>query len=144
MNYNNLTNSNNYGTIKCKTIKASKDITCNDISPNTLLGLPSSYYTGISENIQTQLNTLDNTTTNLHNDFYSSLNAGGSGGYFCIYGEIADLKTTTNGGYFTFGASLVNPINRLGIFTPACTLISVYLNTTNTPIGTAPVISIIK
>ena len=139
MNYNNLTNSNNYGTIACKKVIASSDITCNNITPNTLLGLPSSYYTGISSNIQTQLNTLDNTTTNLQ----SLMNAGGSGGYFAIYGEIEDLKTTTNNGFFQFGAGLVTPAYRLGIFTPACSLIYIGLTTTTSPSGTAPIVSII-
>ena len=38
MNNNNLTNSNKYGTIACKKINASSDITCDNITPNTLLG----------------------------------------------------------------------------------------------------------
>ena len=118
----------------------SNELVSNNVSCTNFLGSPASYYTNPTSNLQTQLNTLNDTTNNLQ----TLANAGGSGGYFCIYGEISDLKTTVNGGSFTFGGSLINPPYRLGIFTPACTLISVCLNTTTAPTGTRPVVSIIK
>ena len=119
---------------------SSDSLNSNDVSCNNFLGSPASFFSNPSSNIQTQIDTLNTTTTNLQ----TLSNAGGSGGYFCIYGEISDLKTTVNGGSFTFGGSLINPQYRLGIFTPACTLISVCLNTTTAPTGTRPIVSIIK
>ena len=105
------------------------------LTTQSLNNIPASTlsYLDATSSIQTQLNNMQ-----------TLQNAGGSGGYFCIYGEIADLKTNINTGYFQFGGSLASPAFRLGIFTPACSLIGICLNTTTSPATTAPIISVIK
>jgi hypothetical protein len=110
-------------------------ITAPDVSLTTFLGMPINYYEGVSSNIQTQINNIQ-----------AVVNGGssGGGGSFCIYGEATDLKTSVNSGYFGFGASLITPAYKLGIFLPACTLVSIGIASTASPTGTQPIISILK
>ena len=69
----------------------SNELVSNNVLCTNFLGSPASYYTNPTSNIQTQLNNLQ-----------ILANEGGSGVFFTIYGEISDLKTSVNNGFFTF------------------------------------------
>ena len=117
---------------------------------NNINSINSDYITftdSINDIDSTTFNYLKNATSNIQNqitNIQTGISTGSTGGSFCIYGETTDLKTTVNNGFFGFGSALVTPAYKLGVFLPACKLVSIGIASTSSPTITQPIVSIVK